>query len=56
MENTGEIIPDTDGEETVDNETFFNDLVSGLTSAVNRLREKNARKMAREQAEAVLAK
>ena len=48
MKTSGELLPDTVGEETVDNETFFNDLVSGLTSATNRLREENAREMLRE--------
>ena len=47
---TGKLFTDTyvEGEETVDNETFFNDLVSGLSTATNQLREQNAREMLRE--------
>lgn len=56
METNEELLPDTVGEETVDNETFFDDLISGLTSTTNRLREENAREMLRQQAEAVPAK
>ncbi len=37
-----------EGEETIDNEAFFNDLVSGLTSATNQMREQNARELLRE--------
>ena len=37
-----------EGEDTVDNETFFNDLVSGLTAATNQLREQNACALLRE--------
>ena len=42
---------DTPDDDTIDNETFFNDLVEGLTSATNQLKEQNARLMPREMTE-----
>ena len=51
MKNTDEIILDSDWDDSegiIDNEAFFNDLVSGLTSATKRMREENAREMLRD--------
>ncbi|GEM_PF-6065133 len=49
----GELVSceDTHDEDTIDNETFFNEMVEGLTSATSQLREQNTRLMLREMTE-----